>query len=88
MDQVGWISSSSQPTTVLALACAKAGPSLVRRLLDLKADVNLEPKLDGRKGATPLTAAVGANKTANVEVLLSRGANINRRGYDFMAGSM
>ena len=87
INEIGWVRQSNTPTTPLAQASANAGPFMVKHLLDLGADPNLEPKAKGGEGATPLTAAVAAKKPRNLELLLSRGADPNRPGYDFMLGS-
>lgn len=80
------ISSSSQPVTPLSQAAALASPSMVEFLLGSGAHINHAPRLDGRTGATPLLAAVGANRVKVAELLLQKGARLEDRGYNFMAG--
>lgn len=80
------ISSSSQPVTPLSQAAALASPSMVEFLVGNGAHINHAPHLNGRTGATPLLAAVGENRVKVAELLLQKGAKLEDRGYNFMAG--
>lgn len=63
---------------MLACECAKADIELAKTLIDMGADINAT----SNKGATALMAAAKIGHIDIVELLVTRGANINARNID------